>query len=669
MRPQKGFGTVDITKFRIPLRHTLSPHSTRRRQRTPSYSDGFEGREAEPIGRWMPVRLPNRRRETYHKITIKMGELTIVAEKPFEEDSRHRQQHHRKKRGPHIDKQARGVLTNDSNPQVQNGIELMLVNNNQPEQGRQPIRAQSNDTVFVEDQDRRTPNANDASMSEAPTSMGSPLKRKQQVTSANLVLNHQGDSSQLKIARRVFQPGLSQEQGLSQKLAVASAETKARKKIQRDVEIAQELMLVTLKRGLIESKLINEESEKEDNSELDSADGSYAESHSEVNEDEEDADDENSTSAEEDSGLDDEVEDESDFEEQESKSHLVTERPLDENGYMNTDEACDTETDAKENKTSSVNIMVRKQYPAAVPGAPGPRSAIALQQVASQALELGPQSSSLALPRGSNDFAAEQERPTIGNGRAVVNQILERSDVRHPTQQRRYKSIPNYSPNPDSSWRPRIPEDSGMSMEAEEEIVDTGSQIRVHTPARTTSRRRYSSRRHSRTGSQSLTIVRSRPYNPPHNPLFNNLQDSQGYVIFGEPTRTVRRPSVNSIPETQVVEDSEISEARLTFVPGASGYFERARRGLAEPTLEPLPLTRTRSMPLHMNPLHSLNPLMAPSSPVRAMSRLPTLLKETPDQMKSLKALTRQASLGLGTMPGSARKRMVSLPFTPPFKK
>jgi hypothetical protein len=78
-------------------------------------------------------------------------------------------------------------------------------------------------------------------------------------------------------------------------------------------------------------------------------------------------------------------------------------------------------------------------------------------------------------------------------------------------------------------------------------------------------------------------------------------------------------------------------------------------------------MTQAFNHTLYRNPLTAGSANM--SSPVKAMSRLPTLTEETPDQMKSLKTLTRQASLGLGTVPESARKRMVSLPFTPPFKK
>jgi hypothetical protein len=452
-------------------------------------------------------------------------------------------------------------------------------------------------------------------------------------------------------------------------------------------------MLVTLKRPLIEHRFENEDSENEENSEhdsSDSADKSFAESCSEGNGHEEDADDEDSASNEDDSDSADEAEDENDIEGQEIQSHLMTKRLLDEISFMGPDDACDTDTDASESEAPSADATGRGKHHIVAPHTPNSHSAMHLQPVASQALAgPGPQSSSLALARRSNHPTSQQEN--LGNGRTVRNPISEGSGGTRASHQRRHKSIPSYSSDPDSSWRPRVPEHSGMSMEVEEEIVDAVSPIRAQTRAWTTIRRHPSSRRHSGIGRQHLITVRSRPSSPSPNPLFTSLQDSQGSIILGEPPRVVRRPSGNSIPETQFVDDSETLETGLTFVPDSTGYFDQARRDLTESTRGPNLLTRTTSMPMHTlhrpNPLlaghismtaafaHTLsrNPLTAGntsiSSPVRPTSRLPTLREETPDQMKSLKTLTRQASLGLGTVPESARKRMVSLPFTPPFKK
>jgi hypothetical protein len=647
----------------------------------------------------MPVRFPNRRRETYSKITIQMGELTIVAEKPVEEGNGHRQQHHPKRRNSRAKQQSEAVRPDDSNinnPQAEHGEDPMLIDD-QPEQREQELRSPSHEAVFVEYQDQRTPSAttNNFGMSKAPSTMSSPLKRKQQVTSsANLALHDQGDSSELKTARRGFQRRPSQEQGLSQKLSAASAEAQARKKRKRDVEVAQELMLVTLKRPLIEHRFENEdheEREKEEDSEHDSTDRSSAESCSEGNENEEDADDEDSASNEKACDSADGAEVEKDIEEQEIQSHQMTKRLLDEMSFTESDDTSDIDTHVSENEEPSADATGREHYIVA-PRTPKPHSAMDLQRVASQALAgLDPQSSAPGLARRSNHPTPQQENLSLRNGRAVMNPILEGSGGTRANRQRRHKSVLSYSSDPDSSWRPRVPEHSGMPMEVEEEIVDAGSPIRAQTRSRTTTRR-LSSRRNSGIGSQPLTIVRSRPSSPSSNPLFTSLQDSQGSIILGEPPRAVRRPSEISIPETQFVDDPEVLETRFTFVPPPTGYFDQARRGLAESTPGLNPLTRTNSMPVQMHTIYRPSPLMvghismtqvfnhtlsrnpltagsaSMSSPVRPASRLPTLMEETSDQMKSLKALTRQASLGW-TVPESAKKRTVSLPFTPPFKK
>ena len=73
-RPGKGFENIDISEFRMPTTQTES---------TRYYSDGFEGREAHPIGRFMPVRRPKQAQSFIHKITLKMGELALVAERAF----------------------------------------------------------------------------------------------------------------------------------------------------------------------------------------------------------------------------------------------------------------------------------------------------------------------------------------------------------------------------------------------------------------------------------------------------------------------------------------------------------------------------------------------------------------------------------------------------------
>jgi len=209
-----------------------------------------------------------------------------------------------------------------------------------------------------------------------------------------------------------------------------------------------------------------------------------------------------------------------DVEEQEIQSHLMTKRLLDEISFMDPNDACDIDTDTSENEALSADDTGREQHHIIAPHTPNPHSEMDLQRVASQALaELGPQNSSPALARRSNHPTPQQENLSLGNGKAVMNPILEGSGGTRASHQRRHKSILSYSSEPDSSWRPRIPAHSGMSIEVEEEIVDAGSPIRAQTRARTTIRRHPSSRRHSGIGSQPLTIVRSRPSSPSPQPF------------------------------------------------------------------------------------------------------------------------------------------------------
>jgi hypothetical protein len=82
IRPRKRFGAIDVPLFHKPE----IDNSTSRTIRQPLIpSDGFEGREAAPIGLYMPVKAPARRREQYEKITFRLGQLTLVPERRSEE--------------------------------------------------------------------------------------------------------------------------------------------------------------------------------------------------------------------------------------------------------------------------------------------------------------------------------------------------------------------------------------------------------------------------------------------------------------------------------------------------------------------------------------------------------------------------------------------------------
>lgn len=85
-RRQNGFGPIDLEDFRIPKARIQSPRSKARVRRSPTHSDGFEGAEARPIGRLMPVKKPSRGHNAIYKTTTRVGELTCASDRAFGEE-------------------------------------------------------------------------------------------------------------------------------------------------------------------------------------------------------------------------------------------------------------------------------------------------------------------------------------------------------------------------------------------------------------------------------------------------------------------------------------------------------------------------------------------------------------------------------------------------------
>jgi hypothetical protein len=79
---RKGFGDIDISKFRLAKARNLSPNRPRA-----AYSDGFEGQEATPIGRPMPTPHKGGLRARFYKARARIGELTLVADKYFGQEA------------------------------------------------------------------------------------------------------------------------------------------------------------------------------------------------------------------------------------------------------------------------------------------------------------------------------------------------------------------------------------------------------------------------------------------------------------------------------------------------------------------------------------------------------------------------------------------------------
>jgi hypothetical protein len=225
------------------------------------------------------------------------------------------------------------------------------------------------------------------------------------------------------------------------------------------------------------------------------------------------------------------------------------------------------------------------------------------------------------------------------------------------------------SQHPDSSWRPQVLGARTVVMGVEEDIFDSPAVREIRKQDRSSF---HSARRYLWRGSQSLTVVSSRKSSPAADGgAF--VQDSQGSTELGDSQKFVRRSLSSSTPETQF-QDFEERSSQLSCVEQDS-YFDRASQQLSQPVGK-LNLQRAKSMPIKQFLDQGASPLMPLSdvfentiSPVRSSSRLPILSQETPRQKGDLEALTRRVSYGLGTVPSSAKRRMMSLPFAPPFKK
>jgi len=192
--------------------------------------------------------------------------------------------------------------------------------------------------------------------------------------------------------------------------------------------------------------------------------------------------------------------------------------------------------------------------------------------------------------------------------------------------------------------------------------------------------RRPSSRRPSGYRSSQLTMVRSRR-NSPVSEEPTNPHDTQGSVELGASQWIVQRSPSDVVSERLLRYQPEIPETQFSVVEPQLSYMERALEQLSSPVRRPNPI-RTKSMLAHVlfaphgqssSGLIAGGITMAEAfhhtvSPLKSGNRLPTLREECSSEEKSLRSLARKASVKLGTMPCSARRRTVSLQFKPPFR-
>lgn len=245
----------------------------------------------------------------------------------------------------------------------------------------------------------------------------------------------------------------------------------------------------------------------------------------------------------------------------------------------------------------------------------------------------------------------------------------------------------------EKTWQPRVLSQVGSMEIEDDQIVDSPPSHRY----------KVTRRKSSITRRQSLTLVRQRLspdleantagysqglassiYSPSENldtqnSLLSNISSEQ---TTARPIGTApwsRGVDCEQVPKeaNDLQSGMDIHSSQLDFVPDVVSYFPRASQDLHAPIRRSM--TRSKSMfTSSSSRLASQNSSQASyntetSQPIsitpgRSFSRLPTL-REGGEEPKILKKLTRKSSAGHGTTPNVGRKRMISLPFNPPFIK
>jgi hypothetical protein len=664
-------------------------------------SDGFEGKEAAPIGPYMPVKCPTRRRESYQKITIKLGELTLVPEKPLEavqvKTSRPLTRRKQRHRGANPTSNTHAEPQNALGDEGQSDVSaqpsdfehhLSDIAEAEHDQNQMLIDGPGEEMeaeVSVSEerwpptknvlQERRTPTIPSVGdLSETPAHLISPLTRKQSAVHNDSPTRETLQTSQTPDSQRLREllSGVDDVR-ISQQLVATSVNKKSRLRARKEgLEVTQELRMVSVQKRPKDTKYDSDSPDEEGDSDRESAE-SYLEDESE-NEDASEEEEEPTT--EEDSEQDgnhDETGDEED-EEELYDEEAVAENADSDNPLQGSAQAGAQElrgrADMSINPEVSSAAQTRHNLPQPDQESQDTRAGNVLD-----AAEVLKEAASRALKQLSASPRCPMSLPGTGGQDTKDNMIAVKG---HSPQRGEFHAANSGGlDDPDDSWRPRIPETSGLAMEVDEDIIDSP------TPAPSQNRQavhRRSSRRRSGLGSQQLTVVRSRRNSLiPENEL-TNTSDTQGSVELGNSRTIIRRSPLDEVSETRRESQPEIPETQFSFVHQMS-YMERALGQLSSPVRRPS-LSRTKSMPAHvffLQPKQGSDTMLAGGitvaeafqnavSPVKSGSRLRTLLGESPGrQEQSLKALTRQASLNLGTLPESARKRTVSSQFKPPF--
>ncbi|KAH6676682.1 hypothetical protein B0J14DRAFT_359139 [Halenospora varia] len=753
IKPKKGWA-IDPAQFRIPKPQNLSPRSQRRNQRIPSYSDGFEGKEAQPIGRPMIIQQPGgHRQRAPETFAFDMPELTLVREKYQEEPVKKSSKKKRQK--PKETGLSESEYTEALLPIVE---DAMLIDGHVEEQLPNEHNTQSNRRITTENHNpvgngttsvidtlraQPTPVVDTKLRKELlqcsppiPESrLGKAIASTPPARSANTRALREppreavGPPNSTPVARAT-QERLSlnlfssQTRRASTMLDLKRATKQQRQTAkQKDIEASQQLSMVFISRPIYsDSSDESDDTEDEDEAgdEEDTEEEENENGEGEANEDYEEAnhysdgktratsrfgianelqmEDEGANNEElsaeiginepeknqdydsdNNIALDDEEEQAfqivtedpfiskiEDLHPQHSKEEVLSERGVD--GQL-----ADNETAANkalDSRMSMVWLMINDP--------PLSSRVQTLRREESSFLEaLQPATyhkenirfvraqPSLDANSRSNDLGTQYQQPTQqhespdsgAHQEHIVNSVQDTLDALHS----------------DDSWRPKAPHSSSVLMEVEgDDIVDSPNP----TPtAEILAKRRLSRSRKVGGTASMLTFVHSRqssdldatPFStqPTQPPLHSKTSQSQ-QPSFGP-----------EVPETQFVRPED-RESQQSYIPTPS-YFDRASQVLSK--YKHTTPSRTKSVPHRFGDPVLVIPVEPASSslgrdstPMRGQDRLGTLYRRPSTPQPSLKALTRQASFSLGTIPtrpsGQRRTMTVTNPhFAPPTYK
>lgn len=227
-------------------------------QRPASHSDGFSGNEAAPIGKVMAVRKQNRRQQTWKKITIRMGELTLVAERPSnqeDEDPQGRTHFHKKVKKPNPSDGGNRSDRYDSQVPVETQLaiegDFMLVDGT------------GNQLVFVEEvlihgdheqhqneRRQKTPQVspNETSILEPPSRSFPLQERKQRIRNVSFKGDTNANTSQAAStqSREPFRHGETNTVSVSQQLKSIPTLREAPKPKRKEIEVPLQVCTIHL---------------------------------------------------------------------------------------------------------------------------------------------------------------------------------------------------------------------------------------------------------------------------------------------------------------------------------------------------------------------------------------------------------------------------------------